>query len=238
MINVTVNSSGVIKSWESLTKALTGVDTMGRILHYVSSALWVPSINNRLFRSTATSDYRDKLGFTFDDIDPEFVAYMGRGGAWSSKTDAERRVPGGYKQGEITANISSAIKASMPIEQSGVLMVGVASIDELNAVAGIIGTNSHYPIWQILQWGTGSFAPGGSPVIRTGRQIFFDGDDRGVFVGAGFPKAFSEATVNPGFKGREYFVQLSGEMHRNDYVTVAYVMKYISRMVKKYSYKR
>ena len=229
MIRIRIKHTGPDKAIDSLIRQLTHIDTMGRILHYAASVIWIPEIERRLDISTSTSGYKDFLNQSLDTLDPEFVKRLGSGD-WSGMSQAERKIVGGYRPGEITDKISQAIKASLPIKTGGSIAVGIADVDLLNQVfiESEKSGEPNYKIWQVLQWGTGVEA-GGAPVIRTGKQIFFNGKtSQGVLAGV---------TSNPGFKGREYFVQLDGSIHKSDHITRNYVMKYITKTLKRHSYK-
>ena len=235
-IYLTVDSSGVEKAVKQLRKMLAEVSTMGRILQYAASAIWVPNIEDRLLSNiTTTSGYRQFLDQALSNLDPDFVARLGNASGWADRSEAERR---GYNPGEITEKISEAIKASIPVKTPGIIAVGIGNINLLNGLLNHVTGESKYKIWQILQWGTGEYVPGGSAVIRTGKQVFFESkEQRGVLIEEGNPLADKEFTKNPGFKGREYFVQIDGSIHESDYVSRDYVLRYMRKIIKKYSYK-
>lgn len=226
-INITFDASGVINAIDKVNHFLMDEETMGRILQYSASAIWIPLIEKRLFKSTKQSDYDTVLNQTMFELDEDFAA---RSPQTFYKTEGERKIPGGYRKGEITNNIRNAIAASTPFKIGGIIAIGIGDKEMLDSVAGAIGNGSKYKIWEILQWGTGTYNPqNGSPVVRYGTQVFYDTKHKkGVIV---------QQTVNPGFKGREYFVQLDGEIHYADYTVSNYVLKYMRRIVKKYSYK-
>lgn len=227
-IELTFDSSGVEKAIENLKKDLTEIDTVGKILYHAASAIWVPRIQERLFNRTGKSGYEDDLDKTMNELDPDFVKKLGNRSGWADRTEAERR---NYHRGEITSKISNAIKASLPRKGGGVIAVGIGDLNLLNEimVSDQKGEDG-YKIWEILQWGTGQYIPGGAPVLRMGKQVFFYNQfQQGVL-------AFQ--TINPGFAGREYFVQLDGTFHESDYISRDYIIKYMKGIVKKYSYKK
>jgi len=229
MISITIDSSGVKKAIANLEKSLNRTDTVGRILQYASSVIWIPLVLSRLDNRTGKSNYREELDRTMFDLDSEFANKFRQNDRFNL-TEAQRRTESGYVEGEITESIKSAIKPSQPIKGYGYIAVGIGDIDLLNQLAGPIGRNSAYSIWEILQWGTGVYNPkNGSPVIRNGVQVFFNRNiGKGVIV---------KKTTNPGFKGREYFVQLDGDIHKADYSVMQYVVGYMKKQVEKYSYK-
>jgi len=225
MIDITVDASGAIKFAEDLEKYLTEVQTIGRILQYATSVIWIPNIKTRLFKSTSKTFYQGELGQTMRQLDPDFVDRLG-GGNWADVTEAERR---GYNKGEITEAISQAIKAEIADATKGHIAVGVGDLDILNSIsAGVANSEVGHSIWQILNYGTGMFVPGGSSIIRYGKQVFFNRTlDTGVLAWK---------TENPGFRGREYFVQLDNTFHESDYLTRDYVIRYMANIVKRLSY--
>lgn len=227
-IELTFDSSGVEKAIENLKRDLTEVETIGKILYHAASAIWIPRIQERLFQRTGASGYETDLAKTMEELDPDFVKRLGNQSGWANRTEAERR---NYQRGEITSKISNAIKASLPIKGGGVIAVGIGDLNLLNEImASDPKGEEGYKIWQILQWGTGQYVPGGSPVLRIGKQVFFYNEfQKGVLA---------YQTVNPGFAGREYFVQLDGTIHESDYISREYVLKYMRKIVKKYSYKK
>jgi len=230
MIKLEIDGSGALSAIKKLRNGLLGVDMMGRILEHATSAIWIPLIVGRLNKSTATTAYENELDQSLQQLDKDFADWVDPYGTWTYQPEWKRRIAGGYRKGEITDNIESAIRASTPIAGEGYIAVGIGDISLLNDLAPIIGENSHFHIWEILQWGTGVYSPkGGSPIVRTGKQIFFDRkQDKGVMA---------YQTVNPGFRGREYFVQLDGDIHKADYAVRDYVLRYMRKIVKKYSYK-
>lgn len=229
-IQIDIDISGVVKAVKGLQHSLLDAETMGRILQYASSVIWIPNVFERLDKSTAKSGYEKELDKTLYELDKEFVLkHPNR--RYFTMTEAERRTRnGGYQKGEITANIKSVIDVSEPIAGEGYIAVGIGDRDLLNQVAGAIG-NTDIPIWEVLQWGTGIYNPkSGSPVIRVGLQVFFHRKvGKAVAV---------KRTKNPGFEGRQYFVQLDGNIHQADYSVVDYVTRYMRRMLKRYSYKK
>jgi len=230
MINfqLTIDGSGVLKAANALEKALLSAETMGRVLEYASAAIWIPLIQNRLERHTGTSGYESELDVTMYDLDPTFAAKYTPSGGWS--TEAERRIPGGYQRGEITKSIEKAIQPSPPIVGKGYIAVGIGNIDMLNALAPAIG-DTEWKIWQVIHWGTGEFNPKSrKAVVRSKPQTFYDArNKKGKTV---------KTTTNPGFQGRQFFVQFDGDIHRADYSVELYVMAYMAKMTKKYSYRK
>lgn len=163
------------------------------------------------------------------DLDPGFVNSLATQ-AWAMQTEADRRLPGGYKRGKITSDISDAIKSSEVISDDGFVAVGIADIEDLNAVAGIMGKGSDVEIWRILQFGYGVDSPyGGHAVQRIGNQVFYS-----TVLGRGI---HTNITINKGFKGREYFVRLDGDIYSSDYAVVNYIMDYLKYQLNRYSFK-
>lgn len=228
LISMHIDMSGVKKNMQKMIHELTSKETIGRQLYLAASQKWVPNITDRLMNThTSWSGYQYELPYSLSELDPEFVNLLGNSSGWADQTEAQRRTKDGYKQGEITNAIRGAIQASQPIEEPGYIFVGIGEYNRLDNVYTIAGANMQYKIWQILQWGTGVYGPYGSPVVRKGKQIFF----HRAFGTA----VMTEKTVNPGFRGREFFVQLDGSIHMSDYETVDMVMSYIVKIVKEYS---
>lgn len=224
MIDIKIDGKGAEEAIRNLKRFLSEVDTIGAVLHFAASAIWVPKIQSRLDIPTARTNYRDNLKKTMNDLDPGLVSRAATKN-WANKTEEERR---GYKEGEITNAIKEAIEPSEPMVGQGFIAVGIANMNLLNSLVPHIETGK-YKIWQILQWGTGMYDPGDSkPIVRKGNQVFFDQrTQQGVMT---------YQTTNLGFKGREYFVQLDGDIHMSDYETVDFVIEYMQKKIKKYSY--
>lgn len=228
LISLNIDLSSVVENVRSMINDLSSPDTMGKQLYIAASQKWIPNIHDRLMNTnTSTSGYRSELSYSMSELDPEFVALIGNDSGWADKTEAQRRTKDGYRPGEITQAIKSAITASLPISDDGYIFVGIGDYDKLDNAYKISGTDMQYKIWQVLQWGTGVYGPYGSPVVRKGKQIFFH-----RAYGAGI---IANETVNPGFKGREFFVQLDGSFHMSDYETVEFIMSYISKVVREHS---
>jgi len=229
LIKININGNGAIKAIQGLRRDLFEIETIGKVLYHASSVIWIKHIKDRLHESTGASAYEYSLNRTMFELDPDFVNGMVTHD-WALQTEAQRRTPGGYKKGNITKKIESAIKASPPIKGDGYIAVGIANIDLLNSLAGLTGTNAKIEIWRVLQFGTGLFNPfGPKAVVRTGNQVFFSSK-----TGNGIQ---TQKTVNPGFRGREYFVRLDGDIHRDDVDVKQYIIEYMKRITKKYSFK-
>lgn len=235
MISIKIDDSGVKRSFQQLKKSLFASSDMGIAIKLISDSVWVPNIKARLNVPTSTSGYEAELGQTMKKLDPQFVnrlsnLYGGQSSAvWADRTEAERRAPGGYQQGEITDRIEEAIKTSNPFKIPDGVAVGIGEFGVLNNLFPHLGVEKTYKLWQILNYGTGSLA-GGSPVIRTGKQVFFNRKMRkGVLA---------YMTTNPGFKGREFFVKMDGSIHESDYIVQQYIVKYMRSVVKNLSYRK
>jgi hypothetical protein len=234
MIQLKMDFSGVEEATRKLVRDLSSIHKLGRIMRFASSAIWVPNISGRLLNTdTSTSGYQAHLNKSMYQLDPAFVERLAGQSLnsqasidWALQTEAERRVPGGYKPGEISQAIDSAIRASQPTKVAGIIAVGIGDIDELNNLFPILDEGRKWKLWEILQYGTGAGA-GKGDVVRVGKQIFFSEKlQRGIIT---------RETTNPGFKGREYFVQLDGTFHESDYLTRDYIIRYMEKVVKKYS---
>lgn len=59
-------------------------------------------------------------------------------------------------------------------------------------------------------------------------QIFYDGKTGGHITGQ---------TVNPGFRGREFLVQMDGTIIESDRIIATEILSYIDKSVRKYSFK-
>lgn len=235
MIKFNFDASGVQRAVRSLCNELRDREVMGAVLHKAASAIWVPLIRNRLETTeTAQSNWRDDVDLTMMDTDPDFVKSLGEPYGWAQRTEGERR---DYEPGRVR-QISDAITASTPMEGPGYLFVGIGDMDLLDQVADITTRDQSIKLWQLLQWGTGIYGKEQRPILRRGLQIFMNRNTNpfeGVLIGA--PGASKMYTLNPGFKGREYFLQWDGDIHQMDFVTVRAVKNWIKSKVKQYSYK-
>jgi len=232
LINCRIASTGVNFCLKGLIAELTQVNTIGAFMQNLCASTWVDMIRTRLFENqTSTSNYSRNLDSTMWQLDPEFVEYLG-GGAWSvwaNKTEAERR---GYEEGTIVPAISMAISASPPIMGAKTVFVGVGHVETLNKVFSYVTKDSKFKIWQILNYGEGSKA-GLSDIVRGAAgvdnpQIFYDGKTGGHITGQ---------TVNPGFRGREFLVQMDGTIIESDRIIATEILSYIDKSVRKYSFK-
>ncbi len=238
---ISADAGQVLKAGRGLVKALTDVDHMGRVMQYAAQAIWIPNIMGRLMKSTSTSGYEVYLDKTMFDLDKGFVERLSSpqsSDAWALKTQAERKIPGGYVKGSITEAIADAIKVSPPIKTSGMIVVGIASLDELNSLFTQIKGSDKIRIWQILHYGTGVYTPGGAKIERNKKQVYYDPKAAKSDGSPGAGVLASYGTSNKGFRGREFFVQLDGTFHESDYATRSYILKYMKKAVEKYSYKK
>jgi len=232
-IHFNIDTSGVMKAYEQLYEALLG-EAMGRVLHKAASMVWVPKILHRLKNNdTSVSGWRNDDVMTIMERDPEFVQQLGPPYDWAERDEQDRR---GYTPGK-TDEIANAIKASQPYKGRGYVYVGIGNIDLLNSVAEITTDNPGIKLWKLLQWGTGIYGKEKRPIVRYGRQIFLDRRQRGAFNWKPVLVEEGKGTINEGFMGREYFVQLDGDIHESDFETVQGVRRYIDKKVKQYSYK-
>jgi len=234
MIKMRIKDAGVLASADALIANLTSTAVMGRVMRFAANAIWVPNIEERLFNTdTSQSNYSSHLYKSMKDLSPEFVKYLGNSTGWADVMEWERRVKGGYKEGEISEAISLALKSSEAMNIGGILAVGIGNLNELKNVMSRLDGDSKYKLWEIVQFGTGTYA-GKGEIIRVGKQIFYDEKKVNKFGEHGI---MARVTKSPGFKGREYFVQLDGTMHESDIVTKTFILNYINRVIKRYSYK-
>jgi hypothetical protein len=229
MIKLKADMSGILKKFERINTAITDPKKIGLGLHSAANLL-VNNILDRLDVRTGLSGYEQELRKTMWQLDEDFVnrlsgnyyvdASQFSSASWANRTEAERRVKGsGYRRGRITKAIKSVIKASQPIEIADGTAVGIARFDELNNLFTHLGVEHQYKLWQILNYGTGTLGAKGSPVIRTKKQIFFN---RKIQKGI-----LAYTTVNPGFKGREFFVKMDGSMHKTDIIARNQIFSYL-----------
>lgn len=195
----------------------------------------VRNIKQRLNVRTGTSGYEMELRSTMKKLDEQFVNRLSgnysvdaadfSSSGWANRTEAERRVKGsGYRKGKITKAIERTIRASQPFKIVGGQAVGIAAYAELDNLFPQLGVEDTYKLWQILNYGTGNLGAGGSPVIRTGKQVFYN---RKIRKGV-----LAYRTSNPGFKGREFFVKMDGSMHQADIATRNYIINYMRQVLR------
>ncbi len=240
MIRIRIDRSGVTQSFEQLKKSLMEPSEIGVAMKLISDGVWVRNIKARLNVRTATSGYEAELSTTMKKLDLQFVNRLSGNysvdaasfgsSAWADRTEAERRAPGGYNRGEITSKIENAIKASEPFKIPDGVAVGIGEFGVLNNLFPGLGVEKQWKLWQILNYGTGNIGAGSGPVIRTGKQIFFNRKTRKGIL------AYS--TINPGFKGREFFVKMDNTMHESDFVVQQYIIRYMGAVVKSLSYRK
>jgi len=237
MIRVRIKDTGVISAVNGLINDLTEVATMGTVMKFAANAIWIPKIESRLFNNeTSTSNYEAHLYQSMKDLSPNFVRALGNATGWADVMEWERRNRGGgYKEGEVTSAIARVLRVSQAMKVGGVLAVGIGDLEELQGATIHLDGDSKYKLWQILQWGTGEYA-GKGKILRVGKQIFYN-ENMTSFADATEHGILAYQTKSPGFKGREYFVQLDGTMHESDLVTKAYILNYINNTIKKWSYK-
>ena len=237
MKKMKIEQSGVINSFEQLKKKLMSKEHMGKVMQVTAARMWVPLIKERLGVRTGTSKYDAELEATMKKLDPLFVAMLAgqslnssATSAWADRTEAERRAPGGYSKGMITEAIDGAIRAYAPRKVPGGLVVGIGKYERLDNLFGSLGVERQWKLWQILNYGTGTLGASGTPVIRTGKQIFYNRKMRkGVLA---------YTTSNPGFKGREFFVKMDGSMHQGDYMVKRTIIRYMNNVIKQLSYRK
>lgn len=237
MIKITADDSGVKKSYKQLKERLFGASRIGQVMKITADSIWIPKIKARLGVSTSTSGYEQELSETMHKLDQEFVARLAgqslnslATSAWADRTEAERRVPGGYKQGEITNAIERAIKSSQPFKIVDGIAIGIGAYSVLDSLFPQLDSEQTYKLWQILNYGTGTIGAGKGPVIRTGAQIFYN---RKIRKGV-----LAYATSNPGFKGREFFVTMDNTMHESDFVVQQKIINYMKSVVRDLSYRK
>jgi hypothetical protein len=235
MIKVTADMSSIMKSYHRIHDSLTSLDKMGKIMQLGAEMYQVRNIKQRLNVRTGTSGYEMELKSTMKKLDEQFVnmlsgnysvdaADFGSSG-WANRTEAERRVKGGgYRKGRITKAIERTIRASQPFKIVGGIAVGIGAYEELDNLFPQLGVEDTYKLWQILNYGVGTVGAGGSPVIRTGKQVFYN---RKIRKGV-----LAYRTSNPGFKGREFFVKMDGSMHQADIATRNYIINYMRQVLK------
>lgn len=236
-IKITADRSGVTRSFEQLKERLMSPSRMGQVMKITADSIWIPNIKARLGVRTSTSGYEQELSETMNKLDPEFVARLAGQSLnsiarsdWADRSEADRRVPGGYNQGEITNAIEQAIKSSQPLDIVDGVAVGIGSYDVLDSLFPQLDAERTYKLWQILNYGTGTIGAGGGPVIRTGKQVFYNRKLRkGVLA---------YTTSNPGFKGREFFVKMDNTMHESDFVVQRTIVRYMKSVVKELSYRK
>lgn len=227
--------SSIMKSYQRVYDSLTSPDKMGKIMQLGAEIHQVTNIKQRLNVRTGTSGYEQELRSTMRKLDEQFVRRLSgnysvdagdfSSSGWANRTESERRVKGsGYRKGRITKAIEKTIKASQPFKIVGGQAVGIAAYSELNNLFPQLGVEDTYKLWQILNYGTGTLGAGGSPVIRTGKQVFYN---RKIRQGV-----LAYRTSNPGFKGREFFVKMDGSMHQADIATRNYIINYMRQVLK------
>ena len=231
MIKVKADFSKVIESFERIKDSFTSPEKVGRYMSIGLEVILAEAIRRRLGVRTSTSGYDQELGATMSQLDKAFVARLAGQSLnsvarsdWADVSEAERRAPGGYRKGQITKAISNAIKASHPMKIPGGVGAGLAKFSDLNNLFPQLGVEKRYKLWQIINYGTGTLGAGGSPVIRTGKQIFYNRKVRKGFL--------AYTTINPGFKGREFFVKMDGSMHRSDLQLRDFIMSYLTESFK------
>jgi hypothetical protein len=129
----------------------------------------------------------------------------------------------------ITDDIINAIDSSPPMKiNDNVLMVGIGDIQKLNSLTQLPGTQWY--LWELLEYGTGTYRPGGQEIIRRGRQIFYDRDGSGQGI-------LTHQTVNPGFEGRHAFMTVTGDFYDDQLMSIEFIMDYINHWVKTLSWK-
>ena len=235
MIKITADMSEIMKSYHKLNHALTSPGKIGKFMQAAAELNQVRNIKQRLNVRTGTSGYEMELKSTMKKLDEQFVrrlsgnysvdaADFGSSG-WANRTEAERRVSGGgYRKGKITKAIEKTIRASEPFKVVGGIAIGIGAYAELDNLFPQLGVEDTYKLWQILNYGTGTLGAGGSAVIRTGKQIFYN---RKIRQGV-----LAYRTSNPGFKGREFFVKMDGSMHQADIMTRNHIFKYMREALK------
>jgi len=214
-------------------------------MKYAANAIWIPNIEERLFHTdTSQSNYRAHMYDSMKSLSPGFVQALGNASGWADVLEWQRiNDRGGYKDGEISQAIRKAIKASHVMQVGGVLAIGIGNISELESATKNLDGNNAYKMWEILQYGTGTFA-GKGEIIRAGKKMIFYDETKTSFVNQGTSLGQTEhgilarQTKSAGFKGREYFVQLDGTMHESDLVTQVYIINEINRIIKKWSFKK
>lgn len=227
--------SQVMNDYNRIYDIFTSTNKLGRYMQYGAEHT-VDNIKKRLNVRTGTSGYEQELKMTMKKLDQQFVNRLSgnyavdassfSGGAWANRTEAERRVKGtGYRKGIITKAIEKTIRVSEPFKVTGGIGVGIAAYDELNSLFPQLGVEDTYKLWQILNYGTGTLGAGSSPVVRTGKQVFYN---RKIRQGV-----LAYRTTNPGFKGREFFVKMDGSMHQADIMTRNYIFNYMREALKK-----
>ena len=232
MLRLRINEIGVIRAMEAFMTAMT--TDLGKAMQTAVTGILIPMIEDRLFNTdTSTSGYKDFLYNTMKGLSPDFVSYLGNASGWADVMEWQRKTSSGYKEGEITQAIGAALRASHAVNAGGVLAVGVGSIQELNNILPHLDGDRTIKLWEIINYGTGEGA-GKGRVIRTGKQIFYNPKMVNQFGEHGI---LARQTSNPGFKGREYFVQLDGTMHEGDIAVKVEILNYINLLIKKYSYK-
>jgi len=218
---------------------------LGAAMRYAANAIWIPNIEERLFHTdTSQSDYRAHMHDSMKSLSPGFVQALGNASGWADVLEWQRvNDSGGYKDGEISQAIRKAIKASQVMQMGGVLAIGIGNIEEMESATAHLDTGSSHKMWEILQYGTGTHA-GKGEIVRAGKKMIFYDETKTSFVNQGTSLGQTEhgilarQTKSPGFKGREYFVQLDGTMHESDLVTQVYVLNEINRIIKKWSFKK
>jgi hypothetical protein len=243
LVRTRIKTLGVTQAVNGLMMDMSSPSgRLAAAMRYAANAIWIPNIEERLFHTdTSQSNYRAHMFDSMKNLSPGFVQALGNASGWADVLEWQRvNDSGGYKDGEISQAIRKAIKASQVMQIGGVLAIGIGNISDLESATAQLDGNNAYKMWEILQYGTGTFA-GKGEIIRVGKQIFYD-DTKTSFVGGALAQGehgiLASQTKSAGFKGREYFVQLDGTMHESDLVTQVYVLNEINRIIKKWSFKK
>ena len=198
MLRLKINDIGVIRAMEGLMTDLTSASKMGAAMRFAASAIWIPNIEERLFNTdTSRSNYKAHLNQSMSQLSPKFVNFLGNASGWADVMEWERRVPGGYKEGQISEAIAKALDASQAVNMGGVLAVGIGELSKLNNLFPQLDGTRRIKLWQILQHGTGTFA-GGGKILRVGKQVFFNDGMTNQFGEHGI--LAYQTTQNPGLR--------------------------------------
>lgn len=245
LVRIRMKDTGVLAAVDALIADLSATGGLGRAMRFAASAIWIPNIEERLFNTdTSTSDYKAHLYSTMKDLSPRFVQYLGNASGWADVMEWERvNKRGGYREDEISGAIAKALRASQAMNMGGIIAVGIGNIEQLIGATSNLDGSNEYKMWEILQYGTGTYA-GKGQIVRAGKKmIFYDKTktsfvDQGAHVNDTEHGILARQTKSKGFRGREYFVQLDGTMHESDIVTQTYILNYINKTIRKYSYKK